>query len=170
MKKNDIEVYYDRGGRYPSINVKVNRFAQGLSAEQLDCSEETLEKAMEYALQMATERFWEDAEKIAYHHLGKVKVYGLGRCGGHLCVEGLSNVETWDAIKVSAWARFEKAILNNMKWLCSAESVREDILANRWNEEGAELYNYIATKDGETVCLSEMKVKAISAGFAPVIR
>ena len=55
-------------------------------------------------------------------------------------------------------------------WLCSAEKVFEDIAANEWAKPGAELYNFIDTKDGKTQCIADLKAEAISAGFAPVVR
>jgi hypothetical protein len=173
MKKSDIEIYYERGFRSgrPSINVKNFNFAQGLTSEKLGCSEETFEKACNYAFESAQRIFWEDAQETAAHYLGKgIKVFPAGKSGGHLIVNGLDPVETWDAITVSAWGRFEKAILADIKYRCEAEQVEEDIRSNRWNEEGAEEYNFFEKKDGSTICISELKAQAIKEGFEPVIR
>ena len=173
MKKDDIDIYYERGfrGGRPSVYVKVDRYATGLNAEDFDCSEETLDMAREYSFEMQQWQFWEDAQDIAEHHLGKhVKVYSAGRSGGHLIVDGLEPVEDWDAIMVSAWGRFEAAVKADIKYRCSNEVVAEDIRANRWNEEGAEPFNFIETKDGQRLCIAELKAQAKAAGFAPVIR
>lgn len=173
MKKANIDTYFERGrGELPAVYVKADHFGRGLSAETLNCSEETFEKAMQYAYDMAVEGFWEsDAPDICEHHLGKgLKVYAVGRSNGHLVIEGLPPVEDWDAIRVSAWGRFEKAIRQAVEYRCSAEVIREDIEANRWNEEGAEMYNFFDKKDGSTVCIAELKQQAKAAGFAPVIR
>lgn len=178
MGKNDIEIYYDRdfrGGR-PSIGVKNFSFGRGLTAEILGCSEETFDKAINYAFECSQQQFWEDAQETANYCLQEKgpfyhpKVYSAGRSGGHLIVDGLDTVEGWDAIKVSAWNRFEAAILASIKYRCDAEQVEEDIRANRWNEDGAELYNFSDLKDGRSICISEMKTQAKTAGFAPVIR
>lgn len=174
MRKTEIELYYERGmGELPSINVKIGyrQFAPGLTAEALNCDDDIFEKAIGYAFDMAQHRFWEEAQECAEHHLGRgVTVHALGRSGGHLAVEGLDPVERWNAITVSAWGRFVRSIETEISYLCENEQVRDDIEANRWNEEGAEAYNFIDRKDGTTVCISEMKKAAREAGFGPVVK
>jgi len=173
MKKSDIDIYYERGfrGGRPSVNVKVHRFAPGLRAENFNCSEETLDQAREYAFEAAQRQFWEDVQDTAEYYLGAgIKVYSAGRSGGHLIVSDLDPVEDWDAIKVSAWGRFEASILADIAFRSSDAQVEEDIRANRWNEDGAEAYNFFDTKDGKTLCIAELKTQAKAAGFAPVVR
>jgi hypothetical protein len=173
MKKTDIDIYYERGfrGGRPSVLVKCNRFAPGLRAENFNCSEETLDQAREYAYESTQQQFWEDAQDTADHYLGAgVKVYSAGRCGGHLIVDGLDPVETWNAIRVSTWGRFEAAILADIAFRSSDAQVEEDIRANRWNEDGAEAYNFYDKKDGSSVCISELKTQARATVFGPVVR
>ena len=181
MKKAEIETYFERGmGRLPSINVKVGyrKFAPGLTAEMLNCDEATFEKATTFAFEAAQQRFWDDAQETASYHLCKrpgcldrdIKVHAVGRQGGHLVVEGLDPVETWNAITVSAWGRFVHAIEDQIDYHCNTAMIEEDILANQWNEPGAEFYNFIDMKNKTTVCLSVMKADAEKAGFGPVIR
>lgn len=172
MKKKDISQYFSNGKNYPSINVKVRKLVGGdISAEELKCSEETREKALEFAFETQQKQFWDEAQFLAEVCLERnVKVYSEGRSGGHLIVEGLPDIDEWDAVMCGRWFKFVKAIEEDIKWRCSKETLLEDILSNRWNEEGAEKYNFFDAEDGQTVCISEMKKKAIEVGFECIIR
>jgi hypothetical protein len=176
MKKCWIETRHEGGriGRVPSINVKIGyrKFAPGLTAEMVNCDEDLFEKAKELAFNAEQGFFWDEAaQEIAERHLGaNVTVYSAGRSSGHLIVEGLDDVETWNAIPVSAWWRFVRAIEADIAERCDTERTKENILANRWNEEGAEQYNFADLKDGREICFSAMKAEAINAGFGPVVR
>jgi hypothetical protein len=178
MKKENIDIYQERYlDAKPSINVKVGyrKFAPGITPETLDCDEGTFEKAMEFAFETAQERFWDEAQAIADKHLSRagymaVKVHAAGRSGGHLVVAGMPTVDTWDALTVSAWGRFVQEIEDNIEYHCTSDMILEDIFSNRWNEPGAEKYNFTDGDDGLPVCLSELKQKAIAAGFRAVVR
>lgn len=176
MKKAEIETYYERGcGRCPSINVKVHQFGTELTAEKLHCDEATFEKAMGYAFESSQEMFWEEVQEIANYYLEekgpfyKPNVYSAGRSGGHLIVSNLPDVETWDAIKVTAWGRFVKAIKSDIEWRCKAENILDDIESNEWNKPYSEKYNFLDTNKG-SVCIADMKKQAIDAGFGPIVR
>ena len=39
-----------------------------------------------------------------------VNVYSAGRSGGWLVVDGLPDIDTWDAIDLGVWRRFDKAV------------------------------------------------------------
>lgn len=161
--KSDVEThtegYYGRG--YPAVNVKVYHFPRAFKAiEHFHCTEEQAEKALEYAWNMAQTDFWEDAPNIAIDIFGKgIKVYSAGRSGGWLIVQGLDDIEYWDAVALAKWHKFEKAIKEAVKWYTSEEKVYEDIDANRWAEEGAEQYNYVEFKDGHSECVVDLKIK-----------
>ena len=167
--KDDIEFHRDGyGPMRPAVNVKVYHYPSVWDVmDDFDCSEETAEKALEYAFESAQYRFWEEAQEIADWHLsnhfGKVKVYSEGRSGGWLVVHGLAyrdEVEDyWDALDLTAWYAFEKAIRAEIKYLCSWEYIKEDIEANRWAEEGAELYNFFEFSDGHSECFVDMKTE-----------
>jgi hypothetical protein len=60
------------------------------------------------AEEIAREGGWEQAKEDAYEVWGsdQVKVWSSGRSGGWLTVEGLGDVEDWDAIDVSRWCRY----------------------------------------------------------------
>lgn len=82
MKKEDIDIY---GNHYtqatPSINVKIGyrKFAPNLTKELLKCDEDVFERAMEFAFEVAQERFWEEAQEIADKHLSRA---------GYMAVKG----------------------------------------------------------------------------------
>ena len=172
-KKDDVEMYHEHGFRnaLPSVNVKVYSFARGLTEEELQCDEKTFEKAAEFAFNSAQEMFWEDAKETAKEIFGDhIKVYSAGRSAGHLIVQGLDDVASWDAIALSKWVKFEKAILSDIKYRSNKEYVKDEIIANRWNEPYAEQYNFLEMKDGSTKIISEMKKEAIDAGYGSIIR
>lgn len=158
MRKDDIEVY----GGHPSVNVKC--YAKwGLTdaiAERFHCSEETAEKALEYAWESETESFWEswtDKDELSYYFPGyQIEVYGEGRQGGHLTVHGLPDVDSWDAIMVSRWARFAKSIREDIDYRTSAETLGDAIEVNQWAVDGAERFNFLEV-NGHTFTMPEVK-------------
>lgn len=172
MKKSDVEIYYDRHyGAHPSIDVRVYGFGNKLDESDFNCDKDCFEKAMQFAWESQQEYFWDEAVDIAKDIFGKnAKVLSLGRSGGHLIVEGIPDIESWDAVYLAKWRGFRQRILQLIEWLTSDTAIKELIIANRWTEPGAELYNFIEKKDGTSFCLSEMKAKAIAAGYGPVVR
>lgn len=166
FKKTDIQTHTDGGygTYYPAVNVK-HHGSSGLHQavmEKFGCSDSVAEKALEYAWESACRSFWEywqdttgDLEnglygspEYAYFPGYKVRVYSAGRSGGWLIVQGLPPVEEWDAIAVNRWAKFQKDVKADVEYRLGKEQVLEDIEANRWAEEGAELYNFTDTKKG----------------------
>lgn len=177
MRKADIDTYWDRSRRLPAINVKV--YDVGITEsdvqERFGCTYEQAEQAIRFAFESAQERFWESAMELAEHCLSRrgifkyeaVTVYQLGRCGGWLVVDGLPELERWDAIAVTQWAGFVKAIEADIAFL--KECLLDNIEANEWYKAGAEQYNFIDGADGP-ICIADMKQQAIDAGFGPVVR
>lgn len=53
---------------------------------------------------------WRFTGKKAYRKRYHVQVYSEGRQGGWCVVHGLPDIESWDAIALGRWARFEKAV------------------------------------------------------------
>ena len=53
---------------------------------------------------------WRFTGEKVYQPEAVVKVYSDGRSGGWLVVHGLPDVESWDAIDLGRWAKFEKMI------------------------------------------------------------
>ena len=161
FRKADIETHSERfHGRKPAVNVKVYNYPNTSKVvDAFKCSEPVASKALEYAFESAQQRFWEDVQDVARDIFGpRVKVYSEGRSGGWLIVEGINeDVESWDAIAVAKWGRLVKWCQEEIESLTSWECVHEDIEANEWAKEGAELYNYMDLKDGRIVTMSELK-------------
>lgn len=66
---------------------------------------------MAAAEEMTRENGWEMAKELAAEVFGsQVKTWSSGRSGGWLIVEGLPDVESWDAIALSRWARFARGV------------------------------------------------------------
>ena len=86
-------------------------------------------------------------------------------------MQGLAPVEEWDAVMVSRWAKFEKAVKEDVKYRVSKEAFLEAIESNSWYLPHSEQYNFADTDKG-TVCLATVKadVAAYSEakyGFVP---
>lgn len=75
------------------------------------------------------------------------KIYQAGRSGGWLLFDGLPDVETWDAIAVSAWGRivaFARSLVDGIPYQVASllfinewESAKTDAI-NAWHEEQRE--------------------------------
>ena len=133
MKKADIETYYHGGQWYPSVNVKVHKGIESVTLPlilgQVREADETEFRtiytddqfthdwiydnvnmdddimAFDVAIENGRELIREEAERL----FGKyIKVWFVGRSGGHCIVEGLDDLESWDAIAVTTWTRFVK--------------------------------------------------------------
>jgi hypothetical protein len=61
-----------------------------------------------------------------------VKVYSKGRSSGWLTVHGLPPVESWDAVDLARWRRFEREVESDVEYRTSAEYTLEAIEANGW--------------------------------------
>lgn len=147
--KSDVEhhrVGYG-GTAYPAVNVKVYHFTSvDKVIDRFGCSEATAERALEHSFNMQQECFWEDAQGVADHYLGKShKVYSEGRSGGWLIVDGLPETCDWDAVALHRWACFAQAIDRDVKWRTSADVVFGDIEANGWVEDREAVEGMVAT-------------------------
>lgn len=171
FKKSDIETRYYHGKVYPCVNVKAYHFPlPGLVESEFGCDERTAERALEYAFECACETFWECVGDDVANFLPRAKGHHQdGRSGGWLCVEGLPPVEEWDAIAVSAWGRFERAVKETIAELTSDETTLSMIRANEWFKPRSERLNFVVAKDGKPTCIADMKAAAIAAGFGPVV-
>jgi hypothetical protein len=157
--------------RCPAVNVKwygfnskwMKKLEEHFQIKDKD-GEKRLEKALEYWQNSASEQFWdwarEDLLEYAFGKYHGLKVYSEGRSGGWLIVQGLPDLETWDAVQLGKWHRFEKQIRLSLDYWNTEEGVNqiiEDIEANRWIEAGAEQYNFMNRPDGGVVCLVDLK-------------
>ena len=175
MKKEDVQFHSDGYGRRssPAVNVKVYSIGAKAAdvAAKFACSEEDAEKALDLAFTSHQGQFWDDVQDDAEHVFGSgVKVYSEGRSAGWLVVHGLPDFESWDAIMLGKWARFEKSIRESIAYLTSAQELEETIGANDYYKHGAEEYNFVDRADGSTACIADLKRDAIAAGFGPVVK
>lgn len=151
--KDDVQLHEAsfHGPQLPAVNVKIYHFPSTYDVmDRFDCSEEVAGTALEYAFQSVQQAFWEDwaNDTSSYFPNHNVKVFSAGRSGGWLVVEGLPEIEDWDAVMFGRWRKFEKAVNADVNHRTGREAVLEDIEANRWAESGARLYNFIDTPDG----------------------
>lgn len=156
--KQDVKFHRDGyGPSRPAINVKVRNLNWPI-AEELGVSEEIAEQAGNLAFEMAQVNFWnEDAPNLADDCFGDdVKTFSEGRQSGWLVVHGLDDFETWDAVQLAKWRRFEVGIWNLIRELTDWQTVKEDIKANRWAEPGARLYNFYEFSDGHSEAFPDM--------------
>lgn len=159
-RKSDVDThgigYF--GSQLPAVNVKVYRGVDvGEVMSRFDCSEKNAITSLEYVFEAAQREFWEDAPSLAREILrdNSIRVYSEGRSGGWLVVAGLPEVEKWDALMLSRWRKFERAMRDQVRWLSSGDFVFDVIGVNRWVEEGAERYNFL-DKNGNTVCMVDV--------------
>lgn len=166
--KSDIDTHSAHMGNppyYPAVNVKVHGLypMQSKIEQAFNCSEETAEKALQFAFDSACEMFWnENAQEIANDVFGdSVTIYSAGRSSGWLIVVGLSDIEDWNAVDLAKWRKFENAIKAEVKYLTSWEYLQDMIDANRWAEDGAERYSFYEQSDGESFCFVDWKKEQI---------
>jgi hypothetical protein len=176
-RKSNVQFHSDgfREDR-PAINVKCYHFANGLNvARVFNCHEDDAARALSYAWDSSIDQFWEQAQTIVqeiFDHeavYDQVKVFSGGRSGGWLIVEGLPSFDSWDAIQLGKWSRFEKRIRELIGHLSSTEYVKDMIESNRWAEAGSEPYNFVDGKEG-TTCIVDLKNQAVEVGLGAVVR
>lgn len=119
--RDDVEQHADRGELRPAVNVKVygsmaNAFAAFARDEQPDprftmewideqLSDEQLDSYFWTTCEWQWEQLVEDAEEIFG---AGTSVVQEGRMGGWAVVESLPDLESWDAIQLGKWRRFER--------------------------------------------------------------
>jgi len=159
--KMDVDFHSDgyRPGN-PAVNVKVHHLLCSTDdiMERFNCSEESAEKALEYAFESACDDFWNSLQELTDYILQMGKVYQEGRSGGWAVVHDLPDFKSWDAVMLSKWRKFVNAVLDSVKYLTSKKHLLEVIDVNNWHLEGSEKYNFIATKSGESVCIANEKM------------
>lgn len=128
-RKSDVQMHSpDRHGReYPAVNVRadVRFWAVELPLDLGSCdgveqrsdpsfthdwiAAHVTDDQMQAAWQCVCDDGWEQIEDAARDLFGPaVPVYAAGRSGGWAVVVGLDPVESWDAIALGRWARFER--------------------------------------------------------------
>ena len=126
MKKADIETRYMHGREYPTVNIKwygdgwVRYWRDacadhGIDPDAYDPEELMTDDERYLAWTWVAEDQFRDAaadiRNLYQSEMGmRVDVWQDGRSGGWLIVDNLPDVETWDAIMVSRWARAVKIV------------------------------------------------------------
>ena len=175
FKKTDIKLHTDGGygTYYPAVNIKVYNLGCTTDdvMQKFGCTEEVAEKALQFAFDAECRDFWEywqdttgDVEnglygspEYAFFPGEKVMVQCAGRSGGWLIVQGLPPVEEWNAIMVSRWNKFQRAVKEGVAYKISKESLLDDIEANKWALPYAEAYNFFKGSNRTSVCIAEVK-------------
>lgn len=177
MRKSQIETRRDRDTRnreMPCINVKVYRWGAYSHnvAEHFGCTDSTAEQACQFHFESVQQRFWEEVQEQAAElwPAYSPKVWSAGRSGGWLVVDGLPEVESWDAIMVGKWSRLARWCREEIAYQFTREVIFDNIESNQWHKDGAELYNFLDRKDGAVVCIADLKQQAIEAGFGAIVR
>ncbi len=118
-KKADVETHYEYGRRKPAVNIKVRGWlneeavtaseyaAEGLTLAWIEehLTEEQRAAWWQAACEDGFEQAQDDAREIFGSH---VKCWQEGRSGGWLVVEGIADIDSWDAIMLGKWRRFAR--------------------------------------------------------------
>lgn len=120
--KSAVQTRVENGRVSPCVNVKVyGRITPAILAQVereyatvgfADWAQELLDsdKWPDWTWEAALEQGWEWLREDAPDCFkADVKVYSSGRSGGWCIVEGLPPVESWDAVTLGRWWRFEKS-------------------------------------------------------------
>ena len=144
--KADVEFHEERylGPLLPAVNVKRFTYPDVYDVmDAFDCTEEAAQQALNWAFDSTQELFWQEAaQNLAEIHLiphfGRVQTYSAGRSAGWLIAHGLTDregvEEEWDALDLTAWYAFEKAVKDHIKFITSWDYVKELIDSNGWTE------------------------------------
>ena len=138
--KEDVRLHSDQfggGNAHPAVNVKCYRPSlTDKIANKFACSEDVAQQAAEIAWDAACEEFWrywaEECDLADYFPGHSVEVYGEGQSHGWLVVHGLPPVESWNAVDLARWRRFEREVESDVEYRSSAEYALEAIEANGW--------------------------------------
>lgn len=122
MRKSDVTMHTDGYGRerVPAVNVKVDAWNfphcvdwsnvesyEGFNTAWIE--EHMTEAETDHYFTFACEVAWEDLQSDAEYIFGEhVKVESQGRSSGWAVVNGLPDLEQWDAVMLAKWARFAK--------------------------------------------------------------
>jgi hypothetical protein len=122
--KDDVQFHSDHGwSSRPAVNVKTEPWkwedgiADAMGYEDFDGRfpdwyREAAEADgfLDRYWAFACEAGWEQLQTEAEHYFGSgVSVYAEGRSGGWAVVDGLPDVESWDAVALAKWRGFEKS-------------------------------------------------------------
>ncbi len=128
-------------------------------------AEKITRRALGYCLETCMEEMKEDAETAAAEVFGipwnrvEITMEQENEESGRVGVDNLSFVQYWDAVDLRKWQRFERWIGEDVSEMSSLEFAVDLITANNWHMPEAELYNFVDTANGGTLCLATEKMK-----------
>jgi hypothetical protein len=125
--RDDVDTYYTWSReRLPSINVKTSGYGwekeaarvaadndvPGFTSEwcEANISEDTANALWEWAIESGREDIANDADLVYEDTPWSPKCSYDGRSGGHLVVDGLPDLDEWDAVLLGKWRRFERYV------------------------------------------------------------
>jgi len=165
------------GPANPSVCVKVHNMGASIQdvVDKFACTKAQAENALGFAFDAACRAFWEywqdttgdcenglsGSKEYAYFPGHDVTVHCEGRSGGWLIVNGLPEVCEWDAILVSRWNKFQKAVKDDVAYRMGKDVLLEDIAANEWHKPHSSKYNFCETDKG-TMCLADVRTDVIA--------
>lgn len=129
--KDDIEThsagYY--APYYPAVNIKAYHYPHCFKvANYLDISEDKAESLLTAIFENSQMNFWDNVPEYAKEIFGNhVKTYSAGRSGGWVIVCGLPEIESWDAIMLAKWRKFENMCKAERDYYCSWDFVKEEL-------------------------------------------
>ena len=94
------------------------------------CTEELAEGVSQWVYETARNDFWGwYLSDVLDDVLGEydATAYATGRSGGWVVVDGLPPVDTWDAVMLGRWRRFEKMLKEAVEWYSSSGRILEAI-------------------------------------------
>jgi len=129
----------------PAVNVKDYSYVSvSTVAEAVGCTEQSAADAIDKTYERAREYFWEIlVDELVDMHLvpyfgDRAEGYSAGRSSGWVVVDGIGDsidvLEGWDALALTAWYAFEKAVKGAVRGLTSTEYFIETIRENGWCE------------------------------------
>lgn len=140
-RKEDVQWHSDgyRPSR-PAVNVKHwPDFDKDIDWEDFDgpdfktWAQAELEKDDTTPWEVAAESCWEMVQSDAVDIFGShVKVWSQGRSGGWAVVDGLKDFESWDAIDLAAWHKFERWAQSTSRDM--AYQMVSFLYFNRWDD------------------------------------
>lgn len=136
-KTDDVHVRYEDRAYVPAVCVKVRgRLMDRAPVDVANAPNNIRAAAHDYV----QERWWQETpQALADKILGKAFKCGAdaqsaGRSRGWVIVRGIGTPGDWNAKKIAAWKRFEKAIESSMK---DAETMWQDEVRERLRESGS---------------------------------
>lgn len=142
----------------PAINVKVYKLGASVEdvVERFKCTRDDAERALGFAFESQQEQFWGQIEELAQSIFGAgVRTFSEGRSSGWLVVQGLPEVESWNAVVLSKWRKLMRLVGEDIKHRVASDTLMADIESNRWAEPMSEKFNFYDAK-GTVVCLAEV--------------